>query len=88
MNRVSKYWGHKAPEFKAYDLDPQALKRFTGNHPAVLENWFKEKAETSFEPNPNYVLTRKDRRYRLMMKLETKFDLEMSKKHYRLVKEE
>lgn len=87
MNRVSKYWGHKAPEFKAYDLDPQALKKFEGSHPAVLENWFKEKAEPSFEPNPNYVLTRKDRRYRLMMKLEKKLDIEMSKKHYRLVKE-
>lgn len=86
MNRVSQYWGHKPPEFKHYDLDPAALKRFAGTHPAILKNWFEEMAEKSYEPDPDHVLTKKDKRYRMMMKLEKLFGLELSKKHYKLVK--
>ena len=87
INRVSQYWGHEPPKFEHYDLDSEALRKFEGSHPAILKDWFDQKAEKSFKPDPAYVLTRKDKRYRLMMKLENKLGLELSKKHYKLVKE-
>lgn len=86
VNRVSQYWGHEPPEFKHYAMDPDAMKKFEGSHPQILEKWFREMAEISFKPDSDYVLTTKDKRYRLMMKLEKKFGLELSKKHFNLVK--
>lgn len=87
IQQVSQYWGHAPPVFEDYShIDPQALSPFSGSHPAVMQNWLAEKAERQLRLNPNYKLSRRERRHRWMMRLEQFFGWELSKKHYRLVK--
>jgi hypothetical protein len=84
--RVGKYWGHDHPLFNGYLIDPQALAPFAGSHPAIVRDWLTAEAETAFTPDQAYPPTRKELKHRRMMVLERVFGLELSKKHYRLIK--
>jgi hypothetical protein len=88
IRQVSKYWGHTPPAFRGYgDIDPRALAPFTGTHPRVVQQWLAEEAETDFAPNAGYRPNRRELRHRRMMVLERLFGLELSKKHYTLVRD-
>ena len=84
--RVGKYWGHDHPLFNGYQIDPAALAPFAGSHPAIVRDWLAQEAERTFVPDPAYPPTRKELKHRRMMALERLFGLELSKKHYRLVR--
>ncbi|RDH90151.1 MAG: glycosyltransferase [endosymbiont of Seepiophila jonesi] len=86
INQVSRYWGHEPPKFETYAIDPQAVRPFEGSHPAVVQPWLAAEAEKHFAPDPSHQPTRKERKHRLAMKLEDWFNMELSKKHYRLVR--
>ncbi len=86
IERVSRYWGHAPPAFPAYAIDPQALRRFEGAHPAIVRDWLAHEAESTFTPDPAYRPTARERKHRRMMWLERWFCLELSKKHYRLTR--
>lgn len=83
--QVGKYWG-QANTFHAYDIDPQALAPFKGKHPNIILDWLASDAEACFQPNSKHVLTNRERKHRWIMKLEQLFKLELSKKHYQLIK--
>lgn len=83
---VGKYWGHDHPLFNGYQIDPQALAPYLGCHPAIVQDWLAAEAETSFTLDSGYVPTAREIKHRRMMKLERMLGLELSKKHYRLVK--
>lgn len=84
---VSRYWNNAPPVFPDYGrIDPQALAPFTGEHPAVMERWLREEAETTFRADPAYRLTRRERKHRLSMKLEKLLSVDLSKRHFRLVR--
>jgi len=87
VERVSRYWDHPPPEFTGYAIDPQALERFRGSHPALVQDWLRREAEPRFVTDPAYVPNARERKHRRLMKLERWFGLELSKKHYRLVAE-
>ena len=88
IQQVSQYWGHSPPKFEAYgNIDPQALASFNGNHPAIMETWLAEQAEHHLQLNPQYQPTRRELRHRWMMRFEGWFNLELSKKHYKLIDE-
>ncbi|MDO5686177.1 MAG: glycosyltransferase family 2 protein [Neisseria sp.] len=93
MNRkgeqVGQYWS-KAPQTVDYrEIDPTILRLFSGNHPAVMNEWFKRVPEAVerqlFAANPAHVLTRREKKHRLLMKLEQLFGFSYTKKHYRKV---
>jgi len=86
IQRVSRYWGHAPPAFNSYTIDPQALRRFEGTHPAIMRDWLAREAETSFVPDPGHSPTRRERKHRWLMSLERAFGWELSKRHYRIVK--
>ena len=82
--QVGKYWGDSHSVFKDYgSIDLAELRPFKGSHPAVMSDWLSNEAESIFTQNPNYVLSRRDKRNRLRFWLEDKLSLEISKKHYR-----
>ena len=83
--RVGKYWGHNHPLFNGYQIDNQALAAFDGSHPKIVQNWLKNHAETTFNQDVNYQPTKRELKHRWMMKLEKMLDIELSKKHYKLV---
>ncbi|MFA6015764.1 MAG: glycosyltransferase [Gallionellaceae bacterium] len=85
--RVAKYWG-KAPTVFTYDhVDPQEIIPFTGTHPAIIQPWLaSDAAEHQFIPDPNFKPDSRQKRHRMRFALEKWFGLELSKKHFTLVK--
>jgi hypothetical protein len=87
IQQVSKYWVHAAPEFSGYGrIDPQALARFSGTHPAIIQPWLQAEAEHTLVLEADYQPSRRERRHRWMMRLERWLGWELSKKHYALIK--
>ena len=84
LRQVGKYWGSSHKEFQSYgSIDIAELRPFRGSHPELMEDWIESAAERTFIQDPNYRLSRRDRRNRLRFWLEDKLGIEISKKHYR-----
>jgi hypothetical protein len=84
--QINKYWGWEIEIFNAYQVDPKAIAPFTGEHPAIIQNWLREEAEQKLLLDPDYQPTRKERKYRIAMKLEAWFGLDFSRKHFKLIR--
>lgn len=84
--RVEKYWGNDHPLFNGYQIDPQALTPFKQQHPEIVKSWLDNEAEKDFTPNLEYQPTRRELKHRWAMKLERLLGIELSKKHFRLIK--
>lgn len=83
LRQVGRYWGSKHEDFKGYgSIDVRELRAFKGSHPAVMESWLANEAETEFSQDPDYRVTRRDRRNRIRFWIEDILDVEISKKHY------
>jgi len=87
LKRVGKYWGDKHAKVDYTQIDPQSLRSFTGTHPAVMGDWLPKQTPAVFQADPAHLLTRKEKKNRWAAKLEKYFGLELSKKHFRLVKD-
>ena len=85
-NAVLKYWQNREPAALNYaDIDAAILKPFTGVHPKAVQDWLPE-AVGIFQADPNHKLTSREKKHRLMLKLERMFGAQFSKKHYQLVR--
>jgi len=80
----SKFFSGQIQMVNYADIDPLALKPFTGTHPQVIKEWLPA-AKGIFQPNPQHRLTRRERKHRLMLMFEKYFGWQRNKKHYRLV---
>jgi len=85
LDQVSKFWSSSAPQIRYSQFDAQVLQPFTGTHPALVKPWLESSAEKSFTIDPNYTLSKRERRHRWLMKLENAFGLDLSRKHFKLV---
>jgi hypothetical protein len=83
---VEKYWSDRAPGGIDYTrIDPATLRPFTGTHPRAVQAWLPPAAGL-FQAHPNHRLTTREKKHRLMLKLEKWFGLRFNKKHYRPVR--
>lgn len=82
---VERYWNKIPQDFKQYEIDPMAVTPYVGPHPKVMRQWLDERTDDDWQPSINYQPTSRDRRHRLAMKFEAAFDLDLSRKHFRLV---
>jgi len=81
-----KFWDDKPLSAADYaQIDPAMLKLFTGTHPKVVQDWLP-KAGGIFRADPNHKLSAREKKHRLMLKLEKWFGFRFNKKHYRLVR--
>lgn len=85
---VERYWNKEPQSFGKYDIDPLALQRFQGTHPAVMRRWLETQAENIFQPNHEHRLTGRERRHRFAMRLERALGIDLSRKHFSLVRHE
>lgn len=89
MNRksenVQKYWSNSHKRIDYREIDQEIIRAFTGAHPAVIREWLP-KEPGLFQANPQHVLSKREKKHRLMLKLERLFGLELSKKHFIPVK--
>jgi len=81
-----KYWKDEPAARVDYtQIDPATLRLFAGTHPKVVQEWLP-KAEGLFQADPHYRLTSRERKHRLMLRLEQWFGFRFNKNHYRPVR--
>jgi len=83
--QVQRYWGKVHQKIEYTQMDSKILKRFNGTHPKVIQNWLPKDLEV-FKVDPFYKLTKKQKKHRVMLKIENIFNIDLSKKHYKLIK--
>jgi hypothetical protein len=82
---VTRFWSaDPAPTVDYRQVDATTLRRFTGTHPGTVQSWLP-KADGIFRADPNHKLTAREKKHRLMLKLEGIFGVQFSKKHYQLI---
>ena len=86
VDQISKYWQQAAPKVHYGNIDPQSLAPFAGTHPQVMQDWLATEAEQHFVPDPAHVLTSRERKHRWSMKVERLLGVDLSHKHYTLVR--
>ena len=82
---MNRFWSEgPAPTVDYHRVDATTLRRFTGAHPHIVQDWLS-KAEGLLQPDPNHRLTARKKNLR-MMKLKKWFGLQFNKKHNQLVR--
>jgi glycosyltransferase involved in cell wall biosynthesis len=85
ISATHKFWdGQQIPPTDYSQIDPSVLRPFAGTHPGVVQDWLP-KADGIFRADPHHKLTSREKKHRLMLKLEKWFGFRFNKKHYRLV---
>ena len=83
---IEKFWHNQAKPAADYSrIDAATLKPFTGTHPKPIQTWLPQAAGI-FQADPSYRLTKRDKKHRLMLKLEQWFGFRFNKKHYKLIR--
>ena len=83
--KVQQYWGGEPAKIDYSQMDQSIIKEFSGTHPKIVQDWLPQD-KGIYQADPNYDPTKKQKKHRLMLKLEEWFNLELSKKHYKLIK--
>ena len=83
--QVQKYWGRSHKQIDYSQMDYKIFKKYKGTHPKVVQDWLPND-EGIFQVDPSYKLTKKQKRHRVMIKIENIFKIDLSKKHYKLIK--
>ncbi|WP_435189491.1 glycosyltransferase [Pseudothioglobus sp. nBUS_23] len=83
--KVQKYWG-KDPVIIDYSkFDQSIIREFNGDHPEIISSWLP-KSDGIYHADNNYTLNKKEIKHQKMKRIESIFKLDLSKKHYKLVK--
>jgi hypothetical protein len=86
LKKVKKYWKHTYKPIDYKEIDPVILKEFKGEHPKIIQKWLPKESGI-FKANPTHKLTIKEKKHRFLKKIENLFNMDLSKKHFKLVKE-
>lgn len=84
-SKVQKYWGKEPAVIDYSKMDQSIIKKFKGSHPKIVKDWLP-KGNQLFKADPAYKPSSKQKKHRLMIRLERFFGLDLSKKHYKLVR--
>ena len=86
LKLVGKYWGSTHDEFKNYgSIDLHELRKFNGSHPALMKDWIENEAELNFTQSEEFKPSLRNYRNRMRFWLETTLDIEISKKHFKVI---
>jgi hypothetical protein len=83
-SKVQKYWGRGPVNIDYSQIDQSIIKKFEGTHPKLVKDWLPTDVGL-YIADSSYKLTQKQKKHRVMIKLENLFGLDLSKKHYKLV---
>jgi hypothetical protein len=84
-SKVQKYWGLEPVNVEYSQMDQSIIKEFQGTHPQIVKDWLP-KVSGLYKADPNYKLTKKQKKHRMMIILENFFSVDLSKKHYKRVR--
>ena len=83
----NQYWASDVFYGSYGDIDPEQIGLFDGTHPQVMDSWLRTHASPGFDFNPQHRLTRRERKHRLLARLEKRFGRDFSKRHFRIIRE-
>jgi glycosyltransferase involved in cell wall biosynthesis len=83
--KVQKYWGEKPVKIDYSQMDQTIIKEFKGTHPEVINDWLPKEIGL-YKVDPDYNPSVKQKKHRIMILLENIFGMDLSKKHYKLVR--
>jgi len=83
-SKVQKYWGEDSVIIDYSQMDQSIIKEFKGSHPEIVKDWIPQNVGL-YVADPAYKLTPKQKKHRVMMRLEKLFGIDLSKKHFKLV---
>ncbi len=83
--KVQKYWDSSPVTINYSQIDQSIIKEFKGAHPKIISSWLP-KSLGLFEADSSFKLNNKQKRHRFLIKLEKLFGIDLSKKHYKLIK--
>jgi len=81
---VNKYWGAEPVLIDYSQMDQSIIELFKGDHPRVVSDWLPE-LDGLYDADSNYKSTFKQKRHRVMIRLEKVFGIDLSKKHFKLI---
>jgi hypothetical protein len=84
ISKVQKYWDKDPFKIDYSQIDQSIIKKFEGIHPKIVKDWLPKDVGL-YIADSSYKLTQKQKKHRVMIKLENLFGLDLSKKHYKLV---
>tara|TARA_B100000787_G_scaffold169318_1_gene160183 strand:- start:107 stop:964 length:858 start_codon:yes stop_codon:yes gene_type:complete len=82
--KVQKYWGGTPSIIDYSQMDQSIIEEFRGSHPDIIKDWLPQDSGL-YVADPNYQLSKKQKKHRLMILLENFFGVSFSKKHFKLV---
>ena len=85
IQKFQQYWGKEPIRIDYSQMDSSIFELFKGSHPRVMDGLISKDLEL-YKTDPNYKLTKKQKKHRLIIKLENFFGKDFSKKHYKLIK--
>ena len=83
--KVQKYWGAEPVKIDYSQMDQLIIKEFEGTHPEIIKDWLPQEIGL-YKTDPKYKLSVKQKKHQFMIKLENFFGVELSKKHYKLIR--
>jgi glycosyltransferase involved in cell wall biosynthesis len=84
-HQVQKYWSNNIRDVNYTDIDGLILREFKGEHPKLVQEWLPE-ADGIFRADPHHKLTGKELKHRIALVIEKILGVDLSKKHYTLIK--
>ena len=83
--KVQKYWGGDPKRIDYSQIDQSIITEFKGSHPKIVKEWLPINAGL-FIADPSYKLTIKQKKHKILKRIERLLKVDLSKKHYKLVK--
>jgi glycosyltransferase involved in cell wall biosynthesis len=83
-SKVKKYWNHEPVIINYSQMDQSIIEEFDGTHPKVIDEWLP-KDSGLYLTDPGYKITKKQKKHRLMIKIEKILGIDLSKKHFKLI---
>jgi hypothetical protein len=84
-SKVQKYWGGEPAIIDYSQMDQSIIEEFRGSHPEVIKDWLP-KDDGLYITDLTYKLTQKQKKHQLMIRIEKLFGVDLSKKHFKLVR--
>lgn len=83
---ANQYW-EKDIWASAYGrIDPRRIGVFEGTHPEIIQPWLAAHANPRLEFDRDYKVTGRERKHRLLRRLENAFGWDFSKRHFKIIK--
>lgn len=83
--QVQQYWDKVHQKIDYSQINQNIIHEFKGTHPHNMLEWLGD-VKGTYKADPDYVLNRKEKKHQWMLRLERYFGLELSKKHYKLIR--